>query len=247
MSRFYVPPANIGKSSIKVDGDEAHHAIAVMRLKEGDSVVIFDGTGREFICRVTGVDAKSGTMTARIVKESDYKERTAPAEITLAQALPKKGKMDYIVEKATELGVSRIVPLITERTIVRPGEDGAGKKTSRWKKIAVEAAKQCRRLSVPEVEDVKSFKDLAAMSGGYDLCLLACLTDKTVPLKEPLASFRSGRILVLIGPEGDFTPQEVSLMEKTSNCRLVSLGERVLKSDTAGLFVLSAIIYQLSM
>lgn len=246
MSRFYVPPRNIGEDRIMIEGEEAHHAIDVMRLKEGDSVVIFDGTGREFSCSVSGIDAKAKTLTAKIISASNYVGSSASFEITLAQALPKKSKMDYIVEKATELGVSRIIPVVTERTIVRPDEDGAGKKTARWKKIAIEAAKQCRRVSVPEIEDVMLFKDIASLAGSHDLCLLACLTDKTVPLKEPLASFRSGRIFVMIGPEGDFTPTEISFMEKIKNCRLVSLGERVLKSDTAGLFVLSAINYELS-
>jgi len=167
-------------------------------------------------------------------------------EITLAQAIPKKGKMDDIVEKVTELGVGRIVPVLSERTVVRPDDDSGKKKVERWRKIAVEAAKQCGRTSVPEIGEITGFGEIAVNLDQYDLVLLACLSDQTSSIKEVLSGFRSGKILVLIGPEGDFTPEEIRLAYR-DNCRLVSLGQRVLKSDTAGLFVLSVLNYVFSL
>lgn len=236
----------MGDKQITIEGDEAHHAIDVMRIKEGDDIVVFDGTGREFACSVQTVDTKARSVTARIVSVKNYTEGSCHAEMTLAQALPKKEKMDYIVEKATELGVSRIIPVLTERTIVRPDEGSSARKISRWRKIAVEAAKQSRRLSIPEIDGILTFRDLSEKASSYDLCLMACLTENTVPLKDALAEIRSGRILVLIGPEGDFTDNEIAAFSRNKNCRLVSLGPRVLKSDTAGLFVLSVLGYRFS-
>lgn len=245
MSRFYVPTSNIGERYITIDGEEAHHVIDVMRLKDGDAVVVFDGTGDEYTGFIAKIDTRDRKVTVEIVR-SDKRSFSSAADITLAQAIPKKGKMDHIVEKATELGVNRIIPMVTERTIVRPDSTGAGKKSSRWRRIALEAAKQCGRTSLPAVDDVTSYKDVVARADEYDLCLFACLSEHVVPLKASLAGFKGGKMIVFIGPEGDFTPEETSLIADKGNCRLVSLGKRVLKSDTAGLFVLSVLDYEFS-
>jgi len=151
--------------------------------------------------------------------------------------------MDYIVEKATELGVSRIVPLVSERTVVRPDDDSSDKKVERWHKIAVEASKQCGRTDVPSVEKIARYKEVLGDIEGYDLTLVACLTKDTIPIKEALKGFKAGKILIFIGPEGDFTLEEIG-MASAGNCKFVSLGKRVLKSDTAGLFALSVIGYE---
>ncbi len=244
MSRFYVPKENVRKNVIVIDGREAHHILDVMQLREKDKVVAFDGTGNEYTGFIKEIDKRGKRITVEVVRTETPAAESIP-EITLAQALPKKSKMDHIVEKATELGAARVIPLITERTIVRPNAAGCKKKVERWRKIAVEASKQCGRVSVPEIEEVSLYGDVVSRMDGYDLALLACLTDKTVPIKKALAGFKSGKILVLIGPEEDFTPEEARLARR-DNCRLVSLGRRVLKSDTAGLFVLSALVYEFS-
>ena len=242
MSRFYVPKDNITGSSATIDGDEAHHILGVMRLGEGDSVVLFDGEGTEYAGTIKTADEKAKRVTVDIVET-----RRVPAEslvmVTLAQAIPKKAKMDYIVEKATELGVSRIVPMVTDRTIVKPAEDASKKMAGRWKKIAVEASKQCGRTSIPEVDVITRFRDVVSSFGKYDMVLFAYLGERTVPIKKAIAGHLSGKILVLIGPEGDFTPEETD-MAGVDNCRFVSLGRRVLKSDTAGLFMLSVLGYE---
>lgn len=245
MSRFYVPPHNVGERYITIDGDEAHHVINVMRLRDGDTVVVFDGTGDEYAGFITGIDPRARKVTVEIVR-SEKRSCASPVEVTLAQAMPKKDKMDHIAEKATELGAVRIIPMVTRRTVARPDEAGAGKRSARWQKIAVEAAKQCGRADLNVVDGVSDFKDVAASVDEYDLCLFACLSEKVMPLKQALRGFKSGRIIVFIGPEGDFAPEEISLMVDKGNCRFVSLGDRVLKSDTAGLFVLSVLSYEFS-
>ncbi|MEA3488961.1 MAG: 16S rRNA (uracil(1498)-N(3))-methyltransferase [Candidatus Omnitrophota bacterium] len=245
MSRFYVPKENVGEREIVVNGKEAHHILDVMRMQDGDEVVVFDGTGKEYTGFIKDADRRSGKMIIEIVRQKRPAAESIP-EITLAQAVPKQSKIDYIIEKATELGVSRIVPLITERTIVRPDAGGSGKKLERWRKIAVEASKQCGRTSVPKVEEITDFKDMVKMTDRYDLVLLACLAERSISIKDSLSGFKTGKVLVFIGPEGDFTPEERRLADR-DNCRFVSLGRRVLRSDTAGLFVLSVLNYEYSL
>ena len=245
MRRFYVPKKNVRKDEIIVDGKEAHHILDVMRMRDGDQVVMFDGTGKEYTGFIKEADRKKRKMIIEIVRTEKPVAESAP-EIILAQAIPRQGKMDYIIEKATELGASRVVPLISERTIARPGDPAAcKKKVIRWRKIAVEASKQCGRTTVPVIDEIAEYREMAGQIDLYDMTLLACLTGETVSIKESLDDFKSGKILVFIGPEGDFT-QEERLMANRGNCKFVSLGKRVLRSDTAGLFVLSAINYEFS-
>lgn len=245
MSRFYVPRENVRENEIVVDGKEAHHILDVMRMRDGDKVVVFDGTGNEYTGFIKNVNTRFKKLTVEIVRTEKPSAESSP-EVVLAQAIPKKNKMDYIVEKATELGASGIIPVVSERTIVRPGDSSAAKKVERWRKIAVEAAKQCGRQDVPEITDITDYAELIRGADLYDLILLACLRGDTVSIRSPLEGLTSGRILVLIGPEGDFTTEELHLAD-TNNCRFVSLGKRVMKSDTAGLFVLSILNYEFSL
>jgi 16S rRNA (uracil1498-N3)-methyltransferase len=245
MRRFYVPKENVRKDGIIVDGKEAHHILDVMRMQDGDQIVIFDGTGKEYVGFIKEADRKKKRMIVEIVRTEKPVKESAP-EIILAQAIPKKSKMEYIIEKATELGVSRVVPLVSERTIARPKDTATSKKkVKRWRKIAIEASKQCGRTNVPVIDEITEYGEMAHQIDLYDLTLLACLTGETVSIKESLDGFKSGKILVFIGPEGDFTPEERQMADK-GNCKFVSLGKRILRSDTAGLFVLSAIDYEFS-
>jgi len=242
MSRFYAPKENVKGDSIYIDGDEARHILNVMRLGEKDKVVVFDGTGREYTGFVKKVKAKS--LIVEIISTKTPMQDTLP-EITLAQALPKKGKMDYIVEKATELGVRRIAPVLSERTVVKIEPEKMGEKTDRWQKIARETAKQCGRTDIPEVKAPEKFYNAIDAVNEFDMALVACLSEDTIRLKSAISDFKAGKIIVFIGPEGDFTPEEIAMAGNTS-CKLVSLGSRVLKSDTAGLFALSILNYEFS-
>lgn len=245
MSRFYVPKDNVKGKEILVEGEEAHHILDVMRLEEGDEVVVFDGTGKEY----QGVIEESNKKTKHILVVVESVREKSPntlPEITLAQALPKKGKMDYIAEKATELGVSEILPVVTARSIVRPDEKSKVKKVERWRKIAIEASKQCGRMSVPRVGEVTAFKEIKDILSSYDMVLMACFSEEALPVKKAISGTRPKKILVLVGPEGGFTPEEIELVRE-ENTKYISLGERVLKSDTAGLFVLSSLNYEMAL
>jgi len=224
---------------VTIEGDEAHHVASVMRLGEGDSVVVFDGEGKEYTAVIKRADNRRKRVTLKIISTSSFSSEN-PNSITLAQAIPKKGKMDLVIEKATELGVFRIIPMTTQRTIVKPGAASSLKMATRWEKIGVAASKQCGRTVVPEVADITRFSEVASSAEEYDIALIACLGEGTVPLKDVISASLPEKILVLIGPEGGFTPEEVE-MARGYGFSLVSLGPRVLKSDTAGLFVLSVL------
>ena len=262
MSRFYVNRESVKGNSIFISGKEAHHILDVMRLKISDEVVIFDGTGAEYVAVIKEVGQKSLSLGIIETRNPSHKEIYTT---TLIQAIPKKEKMDYIVEKATELGVSCIIPVMTARTVPDWNEAKTASSAERWRKISLEAAKQCGRSDLPEIKPVTDFTgavlskfSTAPTAPVYDLKLIAALSDKAIKLKDALKGTvqsieeRSRRlnvgyvpkaIISAIGPEGDFTPEEIELAKK-SGFKIVNLGQRVLKSDTAGLAVLAIINYE---
>ncbi|MEI8176951.1 MAG: 16S rRNA (uracil(1498)-N(3))-methyltransferase [Candidatus Omnitrophota bacterium] len=240
MSRFYVRPEDVRGDTIVVTGDEAHHIVDVMRMGEGDGVVAFDGTGREYVGIIKKISR--GGLEITIANVIDATIRKGPL-VTLVQALPKRAKIEYIIEKATELGVDEIIPLITERTIVKVSIEKRPDKLAHWQSIALSAAKQCGRSTIPRVLPVTVFKDLVMSPGNGDISMIACLDERTKPLKEIIAGIAAGRVMIMIGPEGDFTPFEIETALR-AGAQAVSLGRLVLRSDTAGLYVLSAISYE---
>ena len=240
MSRFYIPRGSIKGKMITISGSQAHHILDVMRLKRLDKVVTFDGTGVEYVGFIK--DAKPKSLTVEVISTRKVLKADTP-KITLIQAIPKKERMDYIVEKATELGASSIMPVVTSRTIPDWNESKKASHVERWCRIAMEASKQCGRADVPTVGAIKDFKDVIKSPQAYELGLIAALSDESIRLKEALTEFKAGTIAVAIGPEGDFTTEEVTTA-KEAGFRLVNLGPRVLRSDTAGLAVLSVINYE---
>jgi 16S rRNA (uracil1498-N3)-methyltransferase len=242
MSRFYASPQRIRGNIITIDGEEAHHILDVMRLKKLDKVTVFDGTGREYAGFIREIKRKA--LTVEIIQTRSLSSRDK-STITLIQAIPKKDKMDYIVEKATELGVGSIIPVFTARSIPDWDASKKARQEARWRKIGREAAKQCARSDIPDVKYITEFNDIIRDMSDYDLALIAALSDGSIMLKECLAGFKGGKVAVAIGPEGDFTPREIE-DAKASGFKPVSLGKRVLKSDTAGLAVLAVLNYEFS-
>ncbi|MCX5679100.1 MAG: 16S rRNA (uracil(1498)-N(3))-methyltransferase [Candidatus Omnitrophica bacterium] len=240
MSRFFVSRDSVKGNVISVTGEEAHHIADVMRLKVKDEVITFDGTGKEYIGVIKEVGKKSIVIEVTGTREA---AKTRAPRITLIQAIPKREKIEYLIEKATELGVSAIVPIFTERTIPDWDLDKRASHVARWRKIAREASKQCGRLDIPNIPEIAQFSDVINDEKLSGLKLIAALQDDAEPIRRALKDFKGDHIYIAIGPEGDFTPDEV---KDTIECgfKSVSLGLRVLKSDTAGLFALSAIDYE---
>jgi 16S rRNA (uracil1498-N3)-methyltransferase len=221
---------------------EAHHALHVLRLKVGDTVNVFDGHGHEAQARVAEITKDSVRLS--IIQNSSTPP--LPCRITLAQAIPKKS-MDLIVQKATELGVATIVPLVSDRTIVKLDEDS--KRLDRWREIALDSCKQCGNNWLPEIKSPQKAANFLSSLGTFDLKLIGSLQRDARLLKDILSSTptltQSGvSVLILIGPEGDFTPAELNLA-KSSGCLPLSLGPLVLRAETAAIYTLSILHHEL--
>lgn len=242
MSRFYAPPQSVRQRSICITGREAHHIRDVLRLRRADRVVVFDGTGREYPGIIEKVGAKEVVVDIESVRQA--KSFRLP-EIILVQAIPRLEKMDLIIQKATELGVDTIIPIETSRTVVRLREARLEARIERWRRIILEASKQCGRSRVPEVKTPVDLASALEFTRGCGLKIFACLYEGAKDLKGILANSAVKKIALFIGPEGDFTPQELDLA-KSFGCTLVSLGPLTLRCDTAAIAGLAILNYQLN-
>ncbi len=245
--RAYAPQATADAREIRLDPEESHHLVAVNRCGRGDPVVAFDGRGREWRC-TCAEPAKGGATLA--VHDSVLAPPRA-ADVTLAAALPKGATMDEIVRQATELGAARIAPLLTERTQVHLDGDRTDRKVAKWRTTAVEAAKQCGNPWVPEIAAPARFDAwLPGAVREHDLALVASLHAGAQPLREALSSWRSRhggmprRVLWLVGPEGDFSPAEVTAAV-LAGAAPVTLGPLVLRCDTAVVAALAVLGHEL--
>jgi len=238
--RFYLPPARWGQERPHLEPSDSHHCADVLRLKPGDRVTLFDGEGSVAEAELTEVHRKH--CGVRIGERSV----TPPLRcaVTLAQAIPKGKNMDLILQKGVELGASVIVPLMTGRTVVRLDREEASRKRERWQQIAVEACKQCGRNQVPEV-DIPCGVAEFLRNRPPGLLLLASLQPGAVSVKEALASAPGiHAVTVMVGPEGDFTPEEASLALEAGAVP-VTLGPMILRAETAALYCLSVLGHEL--
>lgn len=240
MSRFYCLPEEVKKNQIVIEQrDEIHHIADVMRQAEGDKVVVFDGSGKQYKGSILNISKQKIIIDIESITGTEE----SSLKLTLACAIPKKNKFDFIIQKAVELGADEIIPVITERTIVRLDKNKSSARIKRWQKISKEAAKQSGRLLVPKIPEVSSFKDAVLQVGNYGLALISHLSDERKDLRDlDLSGVKSA--IIFIGPEGDFTSSEINLAVK-SGCFPVSLGRNVLKVETAAIFSVGMLSYLL--
>src|SRR5277367_2558028 len=245
--RVHCLPSVSDPREIVLSDGESHHLVSVNRAGKGDTVVAFDGKGSEWICELMDADKRSARLKVRF----SQKAKPLPWRMTLGQALPLGGAMDSIVRKATEIGVSMIVPLESERTQVHLDGDRSDKKIGKWQTAALEAAKQCGNPWLPDIGPVTPASAFMESAKGYDLKLIASLQPGAKSLKAVLGQFRASKgfapknVLWLVGPEGDFTPAEMS-RSKASGFEPITLGPRVLRCETAAVYALSVLSYELS-
>ena len=244
MYRFYLE--NWNPDALTLRRAEAHHARDVLRMKRGDRAVLFNGRGREITAQI--VDLSGDEVHFRRLQETE----TPPfrCRITLGQAIPKGKNMDLIVQKAVEIGAAEVAPLISERTIVDLDKKEAEQKKAKWQQIAIEAAKQCGQNWLPQVHAPRKLKDFFSDEGNFDLRLIGSLQPDAIHLKKILGDYtdqhrdRPKSVLMLVGPEGDFTPAELALA-KTHGCRPITLGPIILRVETAAIYCLSVLSYEL--
>jgi len=234
--RILVDPRNItGSTAVLDDPKQLHHLRRVLRLKAGDRVCCFDGQGAEYAGTISHLT--QAQMTVRLDQRLAAGARGRI--VWLAPGLIKSPRFDWLIQKATELGVSRLSPIVTERTVIRLTDTQGRQKRERWRRLAEAASKQCGRADVPSIDPPQSFHALLPLLGRVPLVLIPTLEVAARPFRDMLEGSRAaGDVAVLIGPEGDFSPAEVAAAVKTG-AQPVSLGRLTLRSETAALACLA--------
>ncbi|GGD04400.1 16S rRNA (uracil(1498)-N(3))-methyltransferase [Pontibacillus salipaludis] len=246
MQRYFVPSSGWNDSQVVITGEDVHHIGKVMRMKPEHHILCCTPEGDLAECEIT--DITTETVTCQIVEWLE-EEKELPASVTIAQGLPKGDKMEHVIQKGTELGASQFIPFEAERSIVKWDQKKSQKKITRYQKIAKEASEQSHRTMIPSVSELHSLGDLIALQPNYDWVVFAyedeAKSQSYRSLKEVLTQFQQGqRILVIIGPEGGFSEQEVQTL-KEAGALAVRLGPRILRTETAATYFLSALSYQL--
>ena len=246
MRRFYLPPEQCQGGSLVLTGSEAHHARHVLRLRLDERVTVLDGAGHDFRCKVDGFERDA----VRLAVEEKLFHPHPPGRVTLLQAVPKGRLMEDVIQKATELGVFRIVPLLSERVVAHLDSREAAHKTAKWQLVAREAIKQCGSAWLPVVEAPVSLSELLGRNEGFELPLLASLGSGSRSPRDYFGAFNAKRgrmpqsVCAWVGPEGDFTPGETEAI-RSSGALPITLGPLVLRTDTAAIYCLSVINYEL--
>lgn len=247
MNRFFVNPSQVDtvKEEITIIGDDVKHISKVLRLSIGAEIEICDGEAWEYICSIKGVSKEEVIVS---IDQKEPLKTESSLRVILYQGLPKGTKMDLILQKTTEMGIAEIIPVITERTVVQLKDvKDKEKKTERWFKITEEAAKQSKRGIIPKVHMPLLYKDAIIQSSENDVNIMAYEKESIKGLKNLLTkgiNKDSKRIGIWIGPEGGFTEEEIRLA-LGNNVNTVSLGPRILRTETAGFALLSMVMYEL--
>ena len=243
MHRFFVEPSQIGEKEIVITGSDVNHIRNVLRMRAGEELLAADGQGSEYRCILR--ELQDSEIRAEICRKFSGSAEL-PSRITLFQGLPKSDKMDLIIQKCVELGVFRIVPVTTKRTVVKLDAKKEESRRKRWTAVSESAAKQSGRGIIPEISGVQSFREAVEEAGELDVCLIPYeKAENMARTREILSGIPAGASIgVFIGPEGGFEEEEVrEAME--AGARPITLGRRILRTETAGMAVLAMLGYLL--
>ncbi len=243
MQQFFAEPSWIRENKIYMQGSDVNHIRNVLRMKPGEDVRVNDGRGKTYLCCISSYEEQTAVLD--ILKELDS-DTELPSRIILFQGLPKGDKMEWIVQKAVELGAYSIVPFAAKRSVVKLDEKKAAKKQARWQLIAKGAAEQSGRGIIPEVSTVRTFAEALGMAGELDVVLIPYeLEEGMKETARVLENIECGQSVgIFIGPEGGFEEEEVE-RAKAARAHAVTLGKRILRTETAGLTALSILMYHL--
>ncbi len=243
MPRFFTARENISEKQLIIDNEDVSHISRVLRLKEGDEITVCDGQGFDYLAKIALIENKK--IICDIVEKT--KSDTEPnIRVTLFQGLPKASKMDYIIQKTTELGITKIVPCAMSRCVAKlENKKAEEKKTERWQKVAEAAAKQSGRGVIPEISMPATLDSAIEELKKCDICFAPYECEDTTNLKSVLlASDKPKTAGFIIGPEGGFDPSEIEKI-RAAGIKTVTLGRRILRTETAGEAVLSMIMYEI--
>ncbi len=241
MQRYFVPSDQMNETAIFVTGEDVNHMVKVMRFRAGEQVICCNGEGRDVLAEIAEIT--SNHVELKVIQElADSRE--LPLQVTIAQGLPKGDKMDWIIQKGTELGAFSFWPFTSRYTVVKLDEKKEKKRVERWGKIAKEAAEQSHRSKIPAISSPLGWRELLAKSGSFDYALFAYEKEVETPFSQALQGIPKGAsLLLVIGPEGGFAEEEAREAEEAGMKR-VSLGRRILRTETASLYGLSCISYE---
>lgn len=245
MPKFFVKNNQISGNVIDILGTDVNHIANVLRLKPDDKIKICNvDKGTNYNTQIVEINKEN--VKCNILEEIESNAE-AGVHINILQGLPKAEKMELIIQKCTELGVSEITPVEMERCIVKLDSKSASKKQERWQKIAEVAAKQSGRDKIPTINNVINIKNVCNMLANYDIVLVPYENEKTVTLKEVLNKLprKNLKIAIVIGPEGGFEEKEIQMLEQ-NNCKIVTLGNRILRTETVAMAMTSVIMYELA-
>lgn len=243
MQHFFVTPSQVEGERIYIEGSDVNHMKNVLRMRPGEAVAISDGDNLKYRCVVEGYEEGRAVLAIQ-QRMPVYTE--LPCRITLFQGMPKQDKMELIVQKAVELGASQVVPVATRRSVVKLDEKKAAKKLQRWQQIAESAAKQAGRGYIPQVSSVLSYQEALEKAGELDVLLIPYeLAEGMEEARKVVASIAQGQSVgIFIGPEGGFEKEEVDAAIH-QGAKAITLGRRILRTETAGLAILSILMFRL--
>lgn len=240
MQRYFVAPNQVASDLVTITGDDVKHIVRVMRMEAGDEVIVCDGVGNAYRIELNDLGEKA--VIGRIVEKLEDQVESA-VKITLSQGLPKGDKMELIVQKGTEVGISTFIPVEMKRCIVQYDHKKEQKRRERWEKIAKEAAEQAHRTIIPEVNESKSFKQWMQSFADYDLVIVPYEAEKAKGIREVLDAHPDVQnVCVLIGPEGGISSEEIDTA-LAAGAIPVTLGPRIMRTETAGLVAATCILY----
>ena len=243
MHHFFVTPEQVKGEHIYIEGSDVNHIKNVLRMKIGEELGISDGNNKKYLCEIESMTSEEVCVA---IKEEQRGDTELPSKIYLFQGLPKSDKMELIVQKAVELGAYEIIPVVTKRAVVKLDAKKASKKVERWNSIAESGAKQSGRNVIPKVTDVMTWKEAMEYAKALDVVLIPYeLAEGMQETRDIIAQIQSGQSIgIFIGPEGGFETAEVeNAMEH--GAKPITLGKRILRTETAGLTTLSILMYHL--
>jgi len=244
MHRFFIDQSTEVDASVIISGNDYNHLKNSLRLNIGDRVILSDGDGFDMEAEIIDFNENEAELKV-LTKEKSKVE--AELRVWLAQGLPKKSKMDLIVEKATEIGFAGLIPLASKRTIVKYNHKKKAKKLSRWHRVAEAAAKQSGRSVIPEIKEFYSTDNLKNLKEEFDYVLLLWEDEKKYSIKQFFKENNvaaEAKILLIIGPEGGFSEAEVNQLKAEMDAIIITLGPRILRTETAGITASTAILYE---